>query len=188
MSKIVVWMQMSLDGKTQGPSGEFDWPVVRDELNGYFVDQLRSAGMFLYGRKVYEMMAYFWPTADQDPGGHPDQIAYSKIWKPMPKLVFSGTLRDAQWNTTVLDDVDQRVRDHRDAARGDLYLFGGSRIVGEFARQDLVDEYQVFVHPVALGGGAPLFPSPAQRQGFSLRESRVFDDTVVGLRYARARA
>jgi len=53
--------------KTQGPDGEFDWPVVKDELNGYFVDQLRSAGMFLYGRKVYEMMAYFWPAADQDP-------------------------------------------------------------------------------------------------------------------------
>jgi len=61
------------------------------------------------------------------------------------------------------------------------------KAVGEFARQDLVDEYQVFVHPVALGGGSPLFPSPAKRQGFSLRESRVFDDTVVGLRYARAR-
>jgi dihydrofolate reductase len=188
MSKIVVWMQVSLDGKTQGPDGEFDWPVVKDELNGYFVDQLRSAGMFLYGRKVYEMMAYFWPSADQDPGSSPNQVAYSRIWKPMPKLVFSSALRDAQWNTTVLDGVDQRVRDHRDAARGDLYLFGGSRIVGEFARQDLVDEYQVFVHPVALGGGSPLFPSPAERQGFSLRESRVFDDTVAGLRYARARA
>lgn len=139
MSKIVVWMQMSLDGKTQGPGGEFDWPIVKDE-------------------------------------------------KPMPKLVFSSTLRDAQWNTTVLDGVDQRVRDRRDAARGDLYLFGGSHIVGEFARQDLVDEYQVFVHPVALGGGAPLFPCPAERQGFSLRQSRLFDDTVIGLRYARARA
>jgi hypothetical protein len=143
--------------------------------------------MFLYGRKVYEMMAYFWPTADQDPGSSPNQVAYSRIWKPMPKLVFSSALRDAQWNTTVLDGVDQRVRDHRDAARGDLYLFGGSRIVGEFAAEP---GRRV---PGLRPPGRPRrriapVPQPAERQGFSLRESRVFDDTVAGLRYARARA
>ena len=187
MSKIVVWMQMSLDGKTRGPNGEFDWPIVKDELNSYFVDELRSAGMFLYGRKIYEMMAHFWPTADQDPDSSPNQIAYSKIWKPMPKLVFSKTLQDVQWSTIVLDGIDQRVRDYRDASDGDLYLFGGSQTVAGFARQGLVDEYQIFIHPVVLGGGAPLFPSPADRQGFSLVDCRVFDKTVVGVRYSRKR-
>jgi dihydrofolate reductase len=144
--------------------------------------------MFLYGRKVYEMMAHFWPAADQDPGAGVNQVAYSKIWKPMPKLVFSKTLQGAQWNTTVLDGIDHRVRDYRAASDGDLYLFGGSLAVAGFARQDLIDEYQIFIHPVALGGGAPLFPSPADRQGFALVESRVFDKAVVGVRYSRERA
>jgi dihydrofolate reductase len=187
MGDIVVWMQSSLDGRTHGPHGEFDWPVVEEELNTFFVEELRSAAMFLYGRTVYDMMAGFWPTADEDPAGRANQIAYAKIWKPMPKLVFSTTLTDPAWSTTVLDAVDERVVRYRDAAEGTLYLFGGSRTVGEFARRDLVDEYQIFVHPVTLGAGAPLFSAP-DRQRFALVRSAVFDGAVVSLRYRRDRA
>lgn len=185
-NKVVVWMQMSLDGRTQGPNGEFDWPILGDELHTHFVDTLRDAGTFLYGRRVYEIMAAYWPTADEDPESTHNQAEYSKIWKPMPKLVFSRSLRTTAWNTTVLDEVE-RVRDHIPAADGDLYLFGGAEVVSEFASRDLIDEYQVFVHPVVLGGGTPLFPELAQRQGMSLVQARTFDDTVAGLRYARAR-
>jgi dihydrofolate reductase len=135
---------------------------------------------------VYEMMAAFWPTADEDPQSTPNQTAYSKIWKPMPKLVFSRSLPAADWNTTVVDDVE-RVRDHLSTADGDLYLFGGGEVVSEFARRDLIDEYQVFVHPVLLGGGTPLFPLLPERQGMSLVQAQTFDDMVVGLRYARVR-
>jgi dihydrofolate reductase len=185
-NKIVVWMQMSLDGRVQGPNGEFDWPLIGDELHTHFVDTLREAGMFLYGRRVYEMMAGYWPTADRDPRSTPNQVAYSKIWKPMPKLVFSRSLSTAAWNATVVDDVE-RVRDHAAPAAGDLYLFGGAEVVSEFTRRDLVDEYRIFVHPVLLGGGTPLFASVPERHGMSLVGTRTFDGTVVGLHYARVR-
>lgn len=186
-NKIIVWMQVSLDGRTQGPNGEFDWPDVGPELNAHFVDTLRDAGMFLYGRKVFDMMAGFWPIAEDLPDSTPLQRGYSKIWKPMPKLVFSRSLDTADWNSTVLGDIDDRIADHRTSANGDLYLFGGSEVVGEFARRDLIDEYQLFVHPVVLGGGAPLFPELQQRQDMSLIETKVFDGRVNGLRYARSR-
>jgi dihydrofolate reductase len=186
-NKITVWMQMSLDGRTEGPNGEFDWPAIRGEVHAHFVDTLRDAGMFLYGRRVYEMMAAYWPTADESPASTPAQAQYSKIWKPMPKLVFSRSLDTTDWNTTVLRDVDADVEQHVRKADGDAYLFGGAETVSAFAARDLIDEYQVFVHPVVLGGGTPLFPALPDRQKMTLVGTRTFDDTVVGLRYARAR-
>jgi dihydrofolate reductase len=178
--KLIVWMQMSLDGRTQGPNGEFDWAFVGGDLHRHFVDTLREANTFLYGRRVFEMMAGYWPTADEDPASTPMQAEYSKIWKPMPKLVLSRSLATADWNSTVVRDVAD-VRAHL-AGPGDAYLFGGTETVHALAGHDLIDEYQVFVHPVTLGGGTPLF---AADQRLTLVENRTFDDTVVGLRYAR---
>jgi dihydrofolate reductase len=185
--KIVVWMQVSLDGRTQGPNGEFDWPNVQQELHGHFVDTLGSAGTFLYGRKVYEMMASYWPTADEQPTSTSMQVAYARIWKPMPKVVFSRKLDTTDWNTTVARDVDDETLRRIRTAGGDAYLFGGAELVSAFAQRDLIDEYEVFVHPVVLGGGTPLFPPLSERQDMSLVQARTFDNNVVGLRYARSR-
>jgi dihydrofolate reductase len=186
--RTIVWMQVSLDGFTQGPNGEFDWPQVQGEVHQYFVDTLRDAGTFVYGRNVFEMMASYWPTADVDPHSTQAQIDYSTIWKPMPKLVVSRTLRDAGWNATVTDHVDAEVvAEVKARSEGDVYLFGGAETVAEFARLDLIDEYQLFVHPILLGGGVPLFPALEQRQSMSVVEARVFDGAVAGLRYRRER-
>jgi dihydrofolate reductase len=187
-NKIIVWMQMTLDGYTAGPNGEFDWPTMRGELHEYVVDSLRGAGAFCYGRHVYDMMASYWPTADEDPASTKPQIDYARIWKPMPKLVFSTTLHTTEWSTTVIDHVDEtEVKEVAGRAEGDVYLFGGAGIVSEFARKDLVDEYQIFLHPIVLGAGTPLFPALPERQPMSLVETRQFDDSVVSLRYSRNR-
>jgi len=97
-------------------------------------------------------MAAFWPTADADPQGSPQQKAYSQLWKPMPKLAFSRSMADPSWNTRVVTD-------------------------------DLIDEFTLFVHPVALGGGRPLFAGLDHRLGLELAETRTFDPGVVQLRY-----
>ncbi|MFL6100105.1 MAG: dihydrofolate reductase family protein [Actinomycetales bacterium] len=189
MNKVIVWMQSSLDGRTQGPNGEFDWPTVPEELTKHFVDVLGDAGMFGYGRRVFEMMAGFWPIADELPGAGQNQIDYARIWKPMRKLVFSRSLEASDWNTTVVRSVDPaQIAEFVRQADGDLYLFGGSELVSAFFQQDLVDEVQTFVHPVVLGGGAPLYPELARRRGMSLVESQTFDGGVVGLRHARNRS
>jgi dihydrofolate reductase len=185
-SKIVVWMQSSLDGRTAGPHGEFDWPVIGDELHSHFVDVLGDAGLFCYGHTIYQMMASYWPIADELPGSTANTIAYARIWKPMPKLLFSRTAQRAEWNTTVTADLGE-IRSYAKEADGPAYVFGGAQIVNELARRDLVDEYQLFVHPVVLGGGTPLFPALADRQTFTLAAARTFDGTVTGLRYVRTR-
>jgi dihydrofolate reductase len=187
MRKLTLWMQMSLDGFTQGPHGEFDWPTMDPELHGYFVEELRGVGGFLYGRRVYEMMAAYWPTADTDPASTAHQVAYAKIWKPMPKVVFSRSLEGADWNTRIVaDDLAGEVTRLKQQPGGDLVLFGGAETAGGFIRQDLIDEYRLYVHPVVLGGGTPLFPASDKRHGLRLVRSRTFDSAVVQLHYARA--
>jgi dihydrofolate reductase len=185
-NKVIVWMQASLDGYTSGPNGEFDWPMIGDELHTHFVTTLAHAGAFCYGRRVFEMMASFWPIADELPDSTPNQAAYARIWRPMPKLVVSRTLGDVEWNSTVVADVDRAPELVRSAA-GDVSLFGGAETVEAFARRDLVDEYHVFVHPVVLGGGAPLFAPGPERRAMTLLGTRTFDDRVVELHYARSR-
>jgi dihydrofolate reductase len=185
-NKIIVWMQSSLDGFTAGPNGEFDWPVIGDEIHTHFVTTLRDAGLFVYGRTVFEMMAGYWPVADTLPDATANTVAYSQIWRPMPKVVVSRTLTGAEWNATVVADPTG-VRELADAADGDSFVFGGSRTVAALAQADLVDEYQIFVHPVVLGGGTPLFPPLTDRQAMTLLDSRTFDGRVAGLRFARAR-
>lgn len=183
---IIVWMQSSLDGFASGPDNAFDWPQVGDELHTHFVSTLRDAGLFVYGHTVFDMMASFWPIADTLPDSTPNQAAYARLWRPMPKVVVSRTLTSADWNSTVLRDV-AGLRALADAADGDTYVFGGPRTVAALAESDLVDEYQLFVHPVVLGGGTPFFPSLGDRQAMRLIGSRVFDGRVAGLRYVRER-
>ncbi|WP_306369267.1 dihydrofolate reductase family protein [Nocardiopsis sp. CC223A] len=183
MAELVHFVHQSLDGCIEGPNGEFDWPVMGPELSEDSRALGERADAFLYGRVVWEMMSGFWPRAE-DFSDDPHDLAFAPIWRAKPKVVVSRTLDKADWNTRVLDDVEQ-VADLK-AAGGDLVLFGGSDLAAELTRRRLIDEYRVFVHPVALGGGKPVFPDSVGRLGLTLAESRVFDSQVVLLRYRRA--
>src|SRR5256714_9715404 len=105
MRKIVFMMSVSLDGFMAGPDGQLGWDMVDDELHAHFNDELRAMGAFLDGRVTYELMAGFWPTADQDPASTAPMVEFARIWREMPKIVFSRTLEQADWNTTVARDV-----------------------------------------------------------------------------------
>ena len=185
--KVILWMQQTVDGYIEGPDGEFDWPIVLPEMNAFFNQKARELGGFLYGRRVYEMMVGFWPTADVDPDT-PQTAEYAGIWRPMPKFVFSRTLQSADWNTTVLrGDVAEEVATLKAQDGGDLALFGGAEIASAFMRHDLIDEYHLFTHPVVLGGGKPLFSPLGQRLPVRLVEARTFEPGVVLMRHERVR-
>jgi dihydrofolate reductase len=181
-NKIVVSVQMSLDGRVAGADDVLDWLQVKDELHRHFVDVHRTAGMFVYGRRTYEGMAAYWPTADQEEDAN--LVAYSKIWKAMPKLVVSRTLESAEWNTAVARDLDA-VHEYRRTADGDLYVLGSGQLVTALAERGLVDAYEIYVHPMALGGGRSLLDGLPSRQGLTLTGARTFDGNVVKLDYSR---
>jgi dihydrofolate reductase len=182
--RIVVSVQVSLDGRTAGPDGELDWFAVKDELHEHFVTEHRAAGAFLYGRRTYEGMAAYWPTADQDPDNDPWLIEYAKVWKSMPKGVFSKALTTAGPDTTVLRDLGA-LDGFRRRVTGDLYLLGSGELITTLTGANLVDEFQIYVHPAALGRGPCLLEGLAQRSALELVDSQTFDRTVVKLTYQR---
>ncbi len=105
MRKVVLMMSVSLDGFIEGPNREIDWHLVDDELHTEFNNVLAQMGAFLSGRVTHELMAGFWPYADQDPTNPAVVAEYSRIWRDTPKIVYSRSLEHADWNTTVVRDV-----------------------------------------------------------------------------------
>ncbi|MFD7528168.1 dihydrofolate reductase family protein [Streptomyces sp. NPDC059849] len=185
MRKIVLMASVSLDGFMEGPDREIDWHVVDEELHRHFNELLRTMGGFLEGRVTYRLMEDFWPTADADPSATETEVEFAGIWREMPKIVFSRTLEHAGRNATIRREVDaEEIRALKAQPGGDLCL-GGADLAATFMRLDLVDEYRVYVHPVLIGRGRPLFPASANRTALRLTETREFGNGVVLLRYGR---
>jgi dihydrofolate reductase len=182
---IILMMSVSLDGFIEGPDRELDWHMVDDELHAHFNEQLSQMGAFLNGRVIYELMAEFWPTADADPSSTQPMVEFARIWREMPKIVYSKTLEQAGWNTTVVRDVvPEEVIELKAQPGGDLVL-GGADLAATFMRHDLIDEYRLYVHPILIGRGKPLFQPSDDRLSLRLAETRTFANGVALLRYQR---
>lgn len=183
MSKIVLWLSVSLDGFFEGLDGSIDWHVVDDELHRHMNTELARMGGFLHGRRTYELMASVWPAMGQDPAAAGAEAEFAPIWVEMPKVVYSRTLESAGWNTTIARSVvPEEVRALQASAAGDLVV-GGPDLAATFRRLDLVDEYRLYVHPVLLGRGRPLFGPEDHRTDLDLIETRTFGNGVVLLRH-----
>ncbi|MEV0580663.1 dihydrofolate reductase family protein [Streptomyces sp. NPDC050392] len=186
MRKIIYSMSMSLDGFIEGPDRDISWHLVDEELHRYFNERIAAMGGFLDGRVVHELMADFWPTADQDPANAGPMADFAVIWRNMPKYVYSRTLERADWNTTVVHEVvREEVMALKEQPGGDLSV-GGAGLAASFAELDLIDEYWVYVQPVLIGRGKPMFPSADTLTALRLTGTRTFGNGVVELRYERA--
>jgi dihydrofolate reductase len=188
MRKIVVMMSVSVDGYFEGPNREIDWHLVDEELHDHFNQVLGVMSAFIDGRRTYELMAGFWPTADADPSSTRPMVEFAKIWRDMPKIVFSRTLQRADWNATIVRTLDpEQILELKQQPGGDVAL-GGADLAAAFRRYDLIDEYRLYVHPVVLGRGNPLFQPEDSTTNLRLVESRVFGNGVVLLHYGRQAA
>jgi dihydrofolate reductase len=182
MSRIVHYVHQSADGFIEGPNGEFDWPTMGPELSAHSEAMSNAADVFLYGRVVWDMMASYWPAAEEH-SDHPHDLAFAPVWRAKRKVVVSRTLGSADWNTTVLSTVDELAA-FKEQPGNDMIMFGGTELAASLTERGLIDEYQIFVHPVVLGGGKPVF-TDAKRFALRLVESKVVDEGVVLLRYER---
>ncbi|QLQ36799.1 dihydrofolate reductase family protein [Micromonospora robiginosa] len=186
MSKVIYWVHQSVDGFIEGPKGEFDWPAMEAELSAYSLELTERAGAFVYGRRVWEMMASYWPDAGST-SDHPHNRAFAPIWRRTPKVVVSRTLTEADHGARVIggEDLAAEWAALRAETDGDLLVTGGTGAATALAALGLVDEYQVVVHPVLLGGGKQVLPDVA-RHDLRLVGTRPFDGRAVLLRYERA--
>jgi dihydrofolate reductase len=186
LRKVVWMMSVSLDGFIEGPNREIDWHTVDDELHSHFNEVLGAMSAFLDGRVTYELMAGFWPTADADPSSPRPVIEFARIWREMPKIVFSRTLQRADWNATVVREVvPEAILELKAEPGGDMAV-GGADLAAAFMRHDLIDEYRVYVHPILIGKGKPMFPPSEARVNLELAETRTFGNGVVLLHYRGA--
>ncbi|MGP3973002.1 dihydrofolate reductase family protein [Streptomyces sp. 8N114] len=182
--KLIHFVAQSVDGYIEGPNGEFDWPIMESELSEHGQELNRFADAFLYGRKVWDMMSGFWPRAEEL-SDDPHDLRFAPVWREFPKYVVSRTLEKADWNTRIIkDDVADEIAKLK-ASGTNLVLFGGTTLAAFLTEHGLIDEYQISVHPVVLGGGQPTFHDP-ERFDLRLAEARTFDSKVVLLRYTRA--
>jgi dihydrofolate reductase len=184
MRKLIYSMGVSLDGFIAGPDGEIDWSAPDEELHRFHNQRVRELGAHLCGRRLYEVMT-FWETADQNPSAAEHELEFARIWKDLPKIVFSKTLEKVEGNARLVrGGVAEEVARLKEQPGGDLAV-GGAGLASTCIESGLVDEYGLFVSPVVLGGGTPFFPPLAERVELELVETKTFGSRVVYVRYRR---
>lgn len=188
MSKrnVIYSLSMSLDGFVEGPNHELDWVIVDEEFHTFANERERAIGVQLYGRRMYEIMADYWPTVDEDSSVTAYEIEFARIWREMPKIVFSRTLERVEWNARLVrDNIADEVLRLKEQPGKDMGI-GGATIAAAFMQLGLIDRYQIYVQPVILGGGTPMFPLPTATQNLRLVETHTFESGVIFLHYQRA--
>jgi len=183
--KLVYGIMASLDGYIDGPDHKLDWPIIDEEIHRFVNARDRAFGTYLYGRRMYEAMVAYWPTAEDDPANRDYVREYSHLWKEMPKVVFSHSLERAQGGVRLVkSDPVAEVMRLKSQPGGDLCV-GGARLAATFIRAGLVDAYHFYIHPVILGGGTPLFPELERAIPLQLVEMHRFGSGAVFLNYQR---
>jgi dihydrofolate reductase len=186
MRTVVYSMGVSLDGYVEGPDG-IGWGAPDAELHRFHNEQTSELGLHVLGRGLYEVMAP-WERAGPPDAGLSEldaaQAEFAQIWKRLPKLVFSTSLEAVEGNAQLSRaDPVETVRALKEGAGGPIAV-GGAELAATLTAHGLVDEYHLFVYPVAVGGGKPFF-APGTRVDLELLETRTFGNRVVYLRYRR---
>ncbi len=176
---------MSLDGFVAGPNGEIDWVKVDEEIFNYVGKRISEGDTALYGRVTYEMMEGYWPSAGDKPGATRHDIEHSKWYNKVHKVVLSKTMKDAGLaNTTIIsDDLSGRIHEIKQQPGEDILLFGSPAATQSLIRQNLIDGYWLFVNPVILGEGIPLFEGIKDKIKLKLLATRQFTSGVTELNY-----
>ncbi len=194
MRKVIVHNTMSLNGVYQGPfyadedtAGGFEhggWaaPYIDDIAMEWFIDNVSGAGGFLLGRRTYEIFAAHWPSAPEE------QQALAEPMNRLPKYVASTTLTEPlEWQNSSLltGDIAKAVLELKHQDGGDLLVVGSARLAGTLIQNDLVDEFNLMIDPVIVGGGKPLFHDDGMLTRLRLVASNVTTTGAVIARYAR---
>jgi dihydrofolate reductase len=185
--KVIYSMGVSLDGFIADRDGQLDWGAPDEELMRFHIEQTRDIGAHLCGRRLYEAMLV-WETAEQtfsDPGA----LEFARIWRAIPKVVFSTTLTSVQGNARLAEgDVAREIARLKAEPGERVVAIGGAGLASTAAELDLIDEYRLLVSPVLLGGGTPFFPPLEKRIALELIETRTFGSRVVYSRYQAQRS
>ena len=187
MRKIISFMHISLDGFVAGPNREMNWIKVDEEIFDHVGKRIGATDTALYGRATYQMMEGYWPTAGDQPDASKHDVEHSKWYKEAHKIVLSKTMKDADLaNTTIIsDNLADRINEikSRDGGSEEILLFGSPTATHSLIQSGLIDGYWLFVNPVILGQGIPLFTGIKDKIKLKLLSTRQFTSGVTELNY-----
>lgn len=182
MRKLIYAMTVSLDGYIEAADGSIDWSPPDEEVFRFHTKRVEETDVQICGRRLYEAMLY-WENVDEGSLTR-DQIKFCKIWKALPKMVFSTKLETVVGNSRLVrNNLSEEVVRLKEQPGKDIAV-GGARLAHACMKLNLIDEWHMFVAPVLLGGGAPYFPSIAMTN-LKLVETKTFGSRIVFLRYKR---
>jgi dihydrofolate reductase len=190
MRKIISFMHISLDGFVAGPSGEMDWIKVDEEIFDYVGKRISEGNTALYGRVTYQMMEDYWPTAADKPAATTHDIEHSKWYSKVHKVVLSKTMNPDSYletNTKIIgDNLQDRINEIKQSGNGaseEILLFGSPTATHSLMQLNLIDGYWLFVNPIILGQGIPLFAGIKEKIKLKLLNTRQFTSGVTELNY-----
>ena len=183
MRKVIFALSQSLDGFIESANGDLDWAIVDEEIHRHFNDLEDSIDIQLYGRRLYETMVAHWPTADQDPNAPDYEVEYARIWQSKERIVFSNTLTRVDESSRLFSgDIVTEITKLKERPGKDIVV-GGPTLAATFMRLGLIDEYRVYIQPIILGGGKPMFARLDNRIDLRLVETHTFSSGIVLLKY-----
>jgi dihydrofolate reductase len=194
MRKIIAALQVSVDGFIEGPNGELDWAMAEDEETWRDLDEtLESVDTFILGRGMYPAYEQYWLAILANPAGilpfsgrvaTKNEIAYARRTDKIPHIVLSKTLDKVEWKTTrIVRDVEE-IRKLKQQPGKDIHVVGGATLVSSLMNAGLIDELQLMVNPLILGGGKALFKDVKERYALKLVKAKPLKSGKVSLTYS----
>ena len=190
MRSLVFFMHTSLDGFVAGLKGELDWVMVDDQIFDFVATMTDKADTALYGRVTYDMMQSYWPTAGEQPNASKHDKEHSAWYNKVSKVVLSKTMNEEVLdNTTVISDqLADNINKIKKQAGKNILIFGSPAASHSLLSHGLIDEFWLFVNPVLLGQGMPLFKGVTETTNLKLIETKTFSCGVIALHYETQRS
>jgi len=185
MGKLVLFMHTSLDGFVAGTQGEMNWIHVDEEIFDYAAARTNESDTALYGRVTYQMMQSYWPTAADKPGASKHDMEHSAWYNQVTKVVISRSMRGQNLPKTkiISDDIATEINELKRQTTKEILIFGSPGASHSLMQLDLIDEYWLFVNPILLGKGIPIFSGISDRKKLKLIMSHAFSSGIVCLHY-----
>jgi dihydrofolate reductase len=187
MRNLIFFMHTSLDGFVAGPGGEMNWIKVDDEIFDFVGTMTDEADTALYGRVTYEMMQGYWPTAGDEPDASKHDKEHSAWYNRVSKVVLSKTLSEAGLHNTkvISDELSENINKIKQQDGKNILIFGSPRASHSLLNEGLIDEFWLFVNPIILGQGLPLFKDVPGTIKLKLAGSKAFASGVIALHYQK---
>ena len=188
MRNLIFFMHTSLDGFVAGLKGEMNWIKVDDEMFDFVATMTDTADTALYGRVTYEIMQSYWPNAGKEPNASKHDKEHSAWYNKVSKVVLSKTISEKGLdNTTVISgQLTDNINKIKKQDGKNILIFGSPRASQSLLNEGLIDEFWLFVNPIILGQGMPLFKDITGTTKLKLVDSKTFACGVIALHYEKS--